>query len=133
MVLPAADSFCDCVMFGILGTFQRGINLKALRGRVGGCWLFREVGCGLLIAMVKEKIKDSVIHSLSLSLSPLSPSLSLSFSFFLSYLVLGDKTGAGMIKGWRKKNLQSSKDQLLESDPNSLTVVVTGTFMSLWL
>jgi hypothetical protein len=21
--LPAADSFCDCVMFGILGTIQR--------------------------------------------------------------------------------------------------------------
>ncbi|KRX29705.1 hypothetical protein T09_2502 [Trichinella sp. T9] len=25
MVLPAADSFCNCVTFGILGTFQRVI------------------------------------------------------------------------------------------------------------
>ena len=33
MILPVADSFCDCLMFGILGTFQRVYKLG------GGGWL----------------------------------------------------------------------------------------------
>lgn len=28
MVWPAAESFCDCVTFGILATFQRSINAR---------------------------------------------------------------------------------------------------------
>ena len=36
MVLPAIDSFCDCVTFEILGTFQRCIHARALRGGGGG-------------------------------------------------------------------------------------------------
>jgi hypothetical protein len=34
VILPAADSFYDC---GILGTLQRYINARAMRGL--GCWL----------------------------------------------------------------------------------------------
>jgi hypothetical protein len=36
--LPVADSFCNCVMFGILETFRGYINARALRVRVS-CWL----------------------------------------------------------------------------------------------
>jgi hypothetical protein len=35
--LPAADSFWDSVMFGIIGTFQR-VYKWALRGEIGGWW-----------------------------------------------------------------------------------------------
>jgi hypothetical protein len=39
MILPAAASFCDCVMFGILETFQRVYKYISIpRGRVA-CWL----------------------------------------------------------------------------------------------
>jgi hypothetical protein len=46
MILPAADSFCGCVAFGILENFRWYINARALSGRVdcllvvvGHCWL----------------------------------------------------------------------------------------------
>lgn len=46
--------FCElqiiCVMFGMLGTFQR---VHKCEGR-GSCWSFKEVGCTLLGAVVKE-------------------------------------------------------------------------------
>jgi hypothetical protein len=38
MLLSAADSFRDCVTFGILALFREYRNVKALRGRVSG-WL----------------------------------------------------------------------------------------------
>lgn len=34
MILPVADSFCECVMLGILGTFQ----LEMLGPREVDCW-----------------------------------------------------------------------------------------------
>jgi hypothetical protein len=37
--------------------------LGTLRGRVVVCWSFREVGCGLLVAMVKEETKGTKLHS----------------------------------------------------------------------
>jgi hypothetical protein len=40
MVLPAADGFCDYMMFGILETFSGYINSRALIGGVGGWWSF---------------------------------------------------------------------------------------------
>ena len=78
--------------------------LGTLRGRVVVCWSFREVGCSLLVAMVKEETKGKKFSS-EIFLIPLSP-----LSFFLSYLVLEGKTGE--IKGGKKKKLQSSKDEV---------------------
>ena len=70
MVLTAADSFCDCVTFGILGTFQR--NARSLR--VGA-------GCCLIVVVVEEEIerKEIALRGLFAFLSPLS--------LFLFYLV----------------------------------------------
>ena len=68
-------------------------------------WLFGEVGCGLLIAMVKEETEGEKLDS-GIFLIPLSP-----LSLFLSYLVLRDEPSG--IKSRKKKNPQSSKDQLL--------------------
>lgn len=52
MILPAADSFCDCVKFGILENFQRvsnSLRVRAPRRRlVGGGVL---LGCWLLVAV----------------------------------------------------------------------------------
>jgi hypothetical protein len=70
-------------------------------GGVGDCWLFGEVGCGLSAVILKGGKIDSDL--------PLSP-----FSF-LSYVVVGDETGAGVgvgIKGGKKKNPQSCKEKL---------------------
>lgn len=42
MIIPAADSFCKCVTFGILGTFQRINNARALlegAGWLAGGWM----------------------------------------------------------------------------------------------
>jgi hypothetical protein len=47
VILPATDSFWDCMMFGILGTFQRVGD----GGWVG--WLVG--GCGLLSSYVKRR------------------------------------------------------------------------------
>jgi hypothetical protein len=64
----------------------------------GHCW---GIGCDLLVAMVKEaigKILDSGISFL--------------LSLFFSYSVLGVELGCRRIKDGKKKNPQSSKDQL---------------------
>ena len=50
MILPAADSFCDCLMLGILGIVREYINARALRKVVACSWIF--VGCWLLLVMV---------------------------------------------------------------------------------
>lgn len=72
MVLPSIDSFGNCVMFGILETFQR----------VNASTPVDLVGCGLLVVMLKEetgkKLDSDLAHS------PVS---------FLSYLVMGVKQG----------------------------------------
>ena len=52
-------------------------------------WLFGEVGCGLLIAMVKEETEGEKLDS-GIFLIPLSP-----LSLFLSYLVFGSEGGGG--------------------------------------
>ena len=54
--LPAAGSFCDCMMFGILGTFQRVYKCQGPK-RLSGCWLvvcwlLVVVGCSLFIVTV---------------------------------------------------------------------------------
>lgn len=33
IILPAADNFCNFMMFGILGTLRVYINVRVLRGR----------------------------------------------------------------------------------------------------
>ena len=41
MILSAADSFCNCVTFGILGTFQTVYKgSKWWGGLLAGCWLW---------------------------------------------------------------------------------------------
>ena len=59
MVLPATDNLCDYVTFGNQGTFQMVCTYEGPKSQVSGCWSFREVGCGLLVAMVKEEIKGT--------------------------------------------------------------------------
>jgi hypothetical protein len=54
---------------------------------VGGCWLFREFGCSLLVAMVKEETNGKKSDS-GIFLIPLFPLV-----LFLSYLVLGGEMG----------------------------------------
>jgi hypothetical protein len=65
--LPATDSFCDCVMFGILGIFQRVYKCWGhSRGGVGGYFK------GSLVVMLEELRKKL---GLQISLFPL-PSFS---------------------------------------------------------
>lgn len=61
MILTEADSFYNCAMFGILGTFQGYINARALRGRVGW-WLLIflllvVVGCCLISSHAQRRKK----------------------------------------------------------------------------
>ena len=66
----------------------------------GGSWSFREVGCSLLVAVVKEETKGKKSDS-GIFLIPPSP-----LSLFLSYLVLGSKMcvcGGEVDKGWEKE------------------------------
>jgi hypothetical protein len=66
--------------------------------------LFREVGCGLLVAMVKDKttmVKDETKGKKSDSEVFLIP-------LCLVYPVLGGKTGSGRVKG-RGKNHSALK------------------------
>jgi hypothetical protein len=60
----------------------------------------------LLIVLVKEEAKGKKLDS-GIFLIPFS-----NLSLFPSYLVLGDETEAGGIKGREKMNPQSSKDWL---------------------
>ena len=62
MVLPAADSSCDCVTFGILGTFHGVyINARGPRGRVAvGCWLLVVVGHDLLSSCMQRNNKKKL-------------------------------------------------------------------------
>jgi hypothetical protein len=82
--LPDADSFSNCVMFRILGTFQRVDTFSAPRsGVVVVGWSGCGSGCGLLVAVVKERTKGKKLDlEVSISLAPLS--------FFLFYLVIED-------------------------------------------
>jgi hypothetical protein len=73
-------------MFRILGTFQKVYKYYSVRRGIGGCWLFREAGCHLLVTVVKEERKGKKFRnspSLSPSLyhslfhSPLYPSFSI--------------------------------------------------------
>ena len=53
-------------MFGILGTFQKVYKCyspNSRGGERGGCWSFREVGCGLLEVIVKEETKGKKVDS----------------------------------------------------------------------
>ena len=80
-VLPAADSFCDCVTLEI----WEHSRARALMSMGGGWWSFKEVGCSLLVAVLKEETKGKESDS-GIFLIPPSP-----LSLFLSYLVLGSK------------------------------------------
>lgn len=102
MVLPGAGRFCDCVRFGILGTFQGYINARAPAGRDNGCWSFRRLVVICLVAVVKEERKGKTIDSgiFLVSLSLLAPPVS---------SVRGETI---RIKGGKKKKPQSSKEQL---------------------
>ena len=52
IILTCADSFHDCMMFEILGTFRGFINTRTLRDLVDFCWL---VGCVLLCIHTQRK------------------------------------------------------------------------------
>jgi hypothetical protein len=84
-----------------LELFRGYINTSTHIG--GGWWLFRGVDCCLLVVMLKEKTKKKEIR-----FRDLSPFL----SFVLSYLVILVKPKGLGIKDSKKKNPQSSKDQL---------------------
>jgi hypothetical protein len=83
MGLPDAYGFCDCVRFGILGTFQRVKRTRAKNRGVGGYWSSGEWWClHLSVVMCKEETKGEKLDSgVSLSHSPLSS---------ISYLVIGN-------------------------------------------
>ena len=92
MVLLAADSFCDCVMFGILGTFQRVYNAWVLRSGI--------IGQGMWFVSIhaRRRNKGKEIRFKDLSFSPLY----LPFS----YLVIEGEMGwvwRGMDKEWEKE------------------------------
>lgn len=57
--MPAADSFCDCVVFGVLGTSERYLNMRAPRHSQ---WLLavQGVGWGLLVILLKEETKGKL-------------------------------------------------------------------------
>ena len=80
MVLPPAESFYDCVMFGFWERFRRYIDPKPSGGGVDGCWSFRKNSYSLLVVMDRGK------NQIQGSFPP---------SFLLSYLVLGGKEGEG--------------------------------------
>ena len=62
MILPAADSFCDCVTFGILGTFQRVYKCEGLGKRNGllvvGSLLLVVVGLCLSSSSAQRRNKN---------------------------------------------------------------------------
>jgi hypothetical protein len=63
MILPVADSFFDCVMFGILGTFPRvykcyGPEVYKCCWWIVGWWLM-VVRYGLLYSHVQRKEKKN--------------------------------------------------------------------------
>jgi hypothetical protein len=52
--VPATDSFCNCIRFGISGY----INARALRGKgwLVACWvLLVDVGCSLLSSQMQRR------------------------------------------------------------------------------
>lgn len=71
MVLPAAESFCNCVTFGILGTFQKVYKFQSSERQnlwlvvVQGCWLQFFSNC----AQWRNKKKEVRFRSFSLALS----------------------------------------------------------------
>ena len=86
--------------------------MRASRGRISECWFFGGVDCYFLVVVLKEEAKGKKLDSgnliKKLDYLLLSPPL----SFFL-YLVIEIETeGSREIKGGKKKNPQSSKDQL---------------------
>jgi hypothetical protein len=62
---------------------------------VGHSWSFREVGCGSLVAMVKEETKGKKLD-LGIFLIPLYP-----LSLLFPYLVIGDEIGRLMVGNGR--------------------------------
>lgn len=69
MVLPAAESFCDCVTFGILGIFQRAYKCQSPDGC--GWW-----GLVAVVVLKKEITTKKLDSEISLHTSP--PHLSFS-------------------------------------------------------
>jgi hypothetical protein len=67
LVLSPADSFCNCVTFGILGTFQRVYTCWGSK-RLVGCWLV--VGRGLLSRCAQRRNKKVNITMVKLRLAP---------------------------------------------------------------
>jgi hypothetical protein len=61
--------------------FRGCVNGRAPLGGVGGCWVFKGVGCSLLIIMLKEETKGNRLY-LEISFSP-------PLFFIISCLVLG--------------------------------------------
>ena len=75
IVLLAVDCFCNSVTFGMLGTFQRVYKCKGSDRRgICGHWSLREVGCGFLVAIVKEGKKGKKLDS-AIFLLPLHSNL----------------------------------------------------------
>ena len=72
MVLPAADSFCDCVTFGILGIFQR---VYKYQGLISWSVVVDHLGvlCGLLVVVFKEETRSQIQRSFFALYSLFSP------------------------------------------------------------
>lgn len=75
MMLPVLSNFCDYVMFGIPGTFQRVYKCQGPESWWVVCWLFREVGYGRLVSVVTEEKKKRKKLDPRIFLTPLSSSI----------------------------------------------------------
>jgi hypothetical protein len=70
VVLPAADSFCNYVTFGILGTFKVCINARAPHWQ-GGLLVIPRGWLGFVSSPVQRRNKKKKVKFTDLSLSHL--------------------------------------------------------------
>jgi hypothetical protein len=64
VILPVADSFCDCVMFGILGTFQKYPGPQELGSCWCCCWLIGSNYCWPVLLHVQRRNKKKKLDIL---------------------------------------------------------------------
>jgi len=62
MFSTVAYIFCNCVMLGILGTFQRVYKCWSYARQGSDWWLFRLVGYGLFVVILEEDTKEKKIR-----------------------------------------------------------------------
>jgi hypothetical protein len=72
MILTAEDNFCNCVVFGILGTFQWVCKCKGPE-KLEGWWLVIQEGWLRFVSHAQRRNKRKEIRVMDLSV--LSPSI----------------------------------------------------------